>query len=148
MIVVVDSNILFSACISPNGKIAEILFSPLPRLERVSCYYALAELFKHQPKIVKCCKLPADKVSQLFYQIIKQVDFVNENIIESKFWSEADRITSGVDGDDVAFVALTLQKKGWLWTGDKPLTQHLTNMGFERVISTAELYVKLGIENQ
>jgi len=78
MIVIVDSNILFSACISPNGK-----------LEQVSCYYALAELFKHQPKIVKCCKLPTDKVSQLFYQIIKQVDFVNENIIERKFWSEA-----------------------------------------------------------
>lgn len=145
MIVIVDSNILFSACISPNGKIAEILFNPLPKLERVSCYYALAELFKHQPKIVKCCKLPADKVSELYYQIIKQVDFINEDIIGRQFWTEADRLTSGVDSDDVAFVALTLQKDGWLWTGDKPLTQYLTKMGFERVISTAELYAKLKI---
>jgi hypothetical protein len=47
MIIVVDSNILFSACISPNNKISEILFSPLPHIRRVSCYYAIAELFKH-----------------------------------------------------------------------------------------------------
>lgn len=145
MIVVVDTDILFSACISPNGKIAEILFSPIPQFERVSCYYALAELFKHQPKIVKCCKLPVDKVSQLFYQIIKQVNYINEDIVEKHFWVEADELTSGVDGDDVAFVALALQRNAWLWTGDKPLTQHLNKMGFERVISTAELYTKLRI---
>ncbi|WP_374758116.1 PIN domain-containing protein, partial [Fibrella forsythiae] len=45
---VVDTNILLSACISPNNRITEILLSPLPALERVSCYYAFAELFKHQ----------------------------------------------------------------------------------------------------
>lgn len=28
MIVVVDSNILFSASISPNGRVAEVLYSP------------------------------------------------------------------------------------------------------------------------
>ena len=140
MILIVDSNILFSACISPNGKIAEILFNPIPRIERISCYYALAELFKHQPKIVKCCKLPSDKVSMLYYGIIKQVDFINENIVERRFWLEADKLTAGVDGDDVAFVALALQKQGWLWTGDKPLAKHLRDNGFEKVISTAELY--------
>ncbi|MBB5283106.1 putative nucleic acid-binding protein [Rhabdobacter roseus] len=56
MIVIVDTNILFSACISPNNKISEILFYKLPGIELTSCYYAIAELFKHQAKKVQLSK--------------------------------------------------------------------------------------------
>ncbi|WP_229311116.1 PIN domain-containing protein [Larkinella soli] len=119
MIIVVDTNILLSACISPNNRISEILFSPLPHIERISCYYAIAELFKHQPKIVELSKQPAETVSMILYSILKQVEFLNEKIIEKEHWLEADRLTSGVDAKDINFVALTLQKSGWLWTGDK-----------------------------
>jgi predicted nucleic acid-binding protein len=144
MIIIVDTNILFSACITPNNKIAEILFSPIPEINRISCYYTIAELFKHQPKIIKLSKLSADKVTNLFYEIIKQVEFINENIIEQKFWIEAEKLTNGIDHNDIVFVALTLQENGWLWTGDKLLTSHLKAQGFNRVISTQELYSKLG----
>ncbi|WP_159474589.1 PIN domain-containing protein [Dyadobacter sp. 3J3] len=109
----------------PNNKIAEILFSPLPEINRISCYYTIAEMFKHQPKILKLSKLTEDQTTALFYEIIKQIDFINESIIEDKFWIEADRLTSGVDSNDIAFVALTLQKDGILLTGDKHLTSHL-----------------------
>lgn len=119
MIVVVDSNLLFSAIISPNNRIAEILFSPLPQLQRISCYYALVELFTHQPKLVTLSKLTVDKVGILLHSLLRQVDFLNENSIEPHYWQEADRLTSGVDTHDIDFVALALQKEAWLWTGDK-----------------------------
>jgi predicted nucleic acid-binding protein len=77
MIVVVDTNILLSACISPNNKITEILLSPLPTIERVSCHYAFAELFKHQAKIVELAKQPVNDVSIVLYTILKQIDFIN-----------------------------------------------------------------------
>jgi putative PIN family toxin of toxin-antitoxin system len=140
MIVVVDTNILFSACISPNNKIAEILFSPLPHIERISCYYAMVELFKHQAKIVELSKQPVDKVSTVLYAILKQVNFLNEKIVDDKNLNEATRLTSGIDNDDAMFVALALQENAVLWTGDKKLTTHLKAMGFERVISTSNLY--------
>ena len=140
MIIIVDTNILLSACLSPNSKISEILFSPLPGIERISCYYAMAELFKHQPKIVGLAKQPADQVSMVLYTILKQIEFLNENIIEKDHWVEADRLTVGVDAKDINFVALALQKKGWLWTGDKKLTNHLKVMRFENVINSSELY--------
>ncbi|GAB4016845.1 hypothetical protein GCM10028808_46580 [Spirosoma migulaei] len=140
MVIIVDTNILFSACISPNNKISELLFSPLPSIERISCYYAMAELFKYQPKIIKLAKQPADKISMVVYAILKQVEFINENIIEPQHWIEADRLTSGVDSKDINFVALTLQKSAWLWTGDKKLTTHLKAMGFDQVVTTSELY--------
>lgn len=140
MIVIVDTNILLSACISPNSKINEILLIPLPNVERVSCYYAFAELFRHQEKIVKLAKQPVDNVTIVLHTILRQIEFLNENIIEKEHWQEADRLTSGVDAKDINFVALALQKKGWLWTGDKKLTNHLKVMGFDRVINTQELY--------
>lgn len=140
MIVIVDTNILLSACISPNNKINEILLSPLPNLERVSCYYAFAELFRHQEKIVKLAKQPVDNVTIVLHTILRQIEFLNENIIEKKHWQEADRLTSGVDADDINFVALALQKSGWLWTGDKKLINHLKAIGFEQTVNTSELY--------
>lgn len=145
MIIIVDTNILFSACLSPSNKIAEILFSPLPNIERISCYYTIAELFKHQPKIVELSKQPVDKVSIVLYNILKQVEFFNEKMIDSVHLTEAVRLTSGIDTDDIAFVALTLQKDGWLWTGDEKLVAHLRAMGFDRALNTNELYNKLEI---
>ena len=112
MILVVDTNILLSACISPNNRATEILLSPSSTMERISCYYAFAELFKHQAKIVKLAKQPVDNVTVVLYNILKQIEFYNESIIEEEHWQEADRLTAGVDSDDVSFVALTLQKAG------------------------------------
>lgn len=140
MIVVIDTNILFSACISANEKLLEILFNPTLSIERVSCYYAFAELFKHQPRIVELSKQPADKVSRLLHVIMKQIEFFNDNVIDDHHLQEADRLTSGVDKDDVTFVALALQKDAWLWTGDKKLTSHLRAMDFQRVIATNDLF--------
>jgi predicted nucleic acid-binding protein len=145
MIVVIDTNILFSACISPNNRISEILFSPLPNIERISCYYAMAELFKHQAKIVQLSKQPIEAVSTLLYTIMKQVDFLNEKMIATEHFEEADRLTAGVDSNDLAFVALSLQKNGMLWTGDKKLTNHLKGLGFNRVVNTNDLYELLDI---
>ncbi len=140
MIVVVDTNILFSACITPNSKITEILLSSSSRIERISCHYLLAELFRHQTKLVQLSKQPADKVAIVLYNFFRQMEFFNESIIEKEHWQEADRLTIDVDSDDINFVALALQKSALLWTGDRKLTTHLKAMGFDRVITTGELY--------
>lgn len=145
MIIVVDSNILFSACISPNSKISEILFSPLPHIQRISCYYAIAELFKHRERIIKASKLSNDNLNVLFYALLRQVEFLNENMIDAKNWRKADELTSGVDSNDISFVALALQKHAWLWTGDKKLTGYLRENNFSNVINTVDLYKLLDI---
>ena len=147
MIVVVDSNILFSACISAEreNRISEVLFNRLPYLQRISCYYAIAELFKHQEKLKKASKLSADNLSSLLYAIFKQVEFYNEDTIDQINWLETDRLTKEVDSKDITFVALALQTGGLLWTGEKKLANHLKTFGFESVVNTAELYELLNL---
>lgn len=143
MVVVVDMNILFSAVISPDNRIGEIIAHPAPPFEKISCYYAFVELFKHQPKIIKYAKRPQNEVLDILYTVLRQIDFVNETLIEQEYWKEAERLTIGIDAFDISYVALALQTDGWLWTGDKKLTTHLKMMGFSRIISTGELFEKL-----
>lgn len=143
MIVIVDVNILFSALISPNSTVAKLLIDPTLPIQRVSCHYAVVELFKHQAKIVKYARKAVDDVIDDLYTVINNLQFYNENLIEPRHWQEADRLVSGIDSNDIAYVALSLQTNGWLWTGDKKLTTHLRNMGFDRIVNTGELYDKL-----
>ncbi len=146
MIVIVDMNILFSAVISRNGRIAKLLTDPVLPMQRISCHYSFVELFKHQPKIVKYAKKPVDEVIDDLYTVLSSIQIYNESLIDGHHWQEAARLTEGVDSFDVNYVALALYTGGWLWTGDKPLTEHLRAMGFDRVVNTHELSQMLNIE--
>jgi len=44
-----------------------------------------------------------------------------------------------VDSDDIAFVALSLELDGFLWTGDKKLAKGLTNHTNVKMITTDKL---------
>lgn len=137
MIVIVDTNILFSACLTPQGRAFEVLFHA--RAELISSHFAIEEITRHKQKLFRLSKLPAADLEILIALVIKQVTFIDEAILEETCWKQADELTRGVDGDDIAFVALALQTGGILWTGDKKLTLHLKTMGFDRVASTVEL---------
>lgn len=140
MIVTVDANILFSALITPAGRLANIISnsSSLPA-ELVSTHYLLEELAKHQSKIVRFSKTSEENVLELKRLYLKNILLYEETLISEEHWFKAEALTSGVDHFDVSYVALTLQTDGLLWTGDKKLADHLKKMGFDRVVSTAEL---------
>lgn len=90
MIIVVDVNILFSSLISPNSRIARLLTDPSLSLERVSCHYAIVELFKHQPKIVRYAKKPVEDVLTDLSTLLSVLQFYNETIIAAPHWQAAD----------------------------------------------------------
>ena len=137
--VVVDTNILFSALISPSGNIAKLLTSPSLPIKRVTCHYTMVELFKHQAKIIKNSKKSFDQIVDDYYTLLSGLELHNEALIAKNHWQEAERLTTGVDAFDIAYVALTLQTGGVLWTGDRKLTTHLHTMGFTQTVSTSDL---------
>ena len=143
MTVIVDANILFSALITPNGKLAQILANPELRIKRISCHFLVSELSRHHEKIVKYSKKSSDTIVGDIYYYLKNIQLFDENLIQKTNWMEAERLTIGVDRFDVSYVALCLQTNGWLWTGDKRLASHLKLMSFDRVLNTSELYEKL-----
>ncbi|HWV32287.1 MAG TPA: PIN domain-containing protein [Dyadobacter sp.] len=140
MIIIVDVNIIFSALITPDGKLAKILTHPDLPARRISCYYAVVELFKHQSKIVKYSKKSVDEIIHDLFDVLISMHLYNETLIEAEHWKEAEHLTAGIDSFDINYVALALQTGGMLWTGDKKLVDHLHKMGFRQTVSTAELY--------
>lgn len=146
MIITVDANILFSALITPLGRLAAIISNAQLPAQLVSGHYLIEELAKHHSKIVRYSKMLDQDVTELKRLYLKNVMLFDETIISGRNWIEAEALTIGVDHFDVTYVALTLQTGGVLWTGDKKLSEHLKAMGFISVVNTAELCALLNIE--
>lgn len=140
MRVIVDANVLINALITPKGKAADIILDPLERVEKYSCYYLYIEILKHKDKILKATKLNEPEFLEVLYAFLKKIKFYNEIQIPQEIWLEAERLTADIDFKDIAYIALALQFDGLVWTGDKPLIQGLKTKGFDKVITTPELF--------
>ena len=130
MILVVDTSIIFSALLRSGKQFREILFSK--DNEFYSCKYAITEIFKHKEKIVKCSKLSEEIVLETFHRILKNIHFVNDDLISHENLLTAYYLCHDVDEKDTVFIALTLELAGVLWTGDKELKEGLQKKGFNK----------------
>ena len=60
--------------------------------------------------------------------VTQNIRFISETQISEQNWITAKKLTDHVDGDDIAFVALALEMKCPLWTGDKKLQRQITGI--------------------
>ena len=80
---------------------------------------------------------------ELIESLYTKIHFIEEELIPKGSIITADELTRDVDHDDVIFVALSIQLKSKLWTGDKVLMNSLKQKGFKKFITTTELKDKL-----
>lgn len=143
MKVVVDTNIIFSAILNTEGTIADLLLSDNP-FDFHAPSYIWNELSENENKLLKI--LGFDSSGQLYelkFMITQNIKFISEFQINERTWEIAQNLTTDIDFDDIAFVALAIHLEGILWTGDKKLRTGLAQKGFDSVINTQELFVKL-----
>lgn len=76
----------------------------------------------------------------LVRMVLKKVEIINLEIISSEVWKESIEIASDIDEFDPPFIALSLEAKSPLWTGDKKLINGLKNLGYPHALDTTELY--------
>jgi len=127
--VIVDTNIVFSALVNKNSKIATLLLrSEHPLLMPK---YGFVELFKYKEKICAVSKHSQDEVLELLYELIRHIDFFDENSISTEALQKAWTLVKDVDAKDLLFVALTIEMGGLLWTGDNQLKMGLEARGFD-----------------
>lgn len=118
MNVLIDTNLLFSAIIKPDGKIAEIILNPKFGLTIYGCYFSNIELFKHKDKMLKVSKLSETELLEVMYQIIKRINFINEDNISTAIFEKAFQLTSDIDPKDTVFIAMSNFLDCKLWSGD------------------------------
>lgn len=143
MKIVIDSNILFSALLKADAKLAELILNPSFTIQGFACYFLYIELFKHKEKIVRLSSLAEADLLDVLYRLIRKITFINETVIPDEIRLEAYHLTADIDPKDAPFVALAIYADAPLWTGDRRLMDGLRAKGFMNVLNTADLLARL-----
>ncbi|MBI2488077.1 MAG: PIN domain-containing protein [Deltaproteobacteria bacterium] len=125
--VIVDTNILISILLRKKSTFLETLRSA--KYQFYICESTIIELFKHKDRIIEYSELSEDKITKVYYFLLKRVNIFKEDLIEKSNWERAYKLCKDVDETDTPFVALTLELNGLLYSGDKKLKNHLKRKG-------------------
>jgi predicted nucleic acid-binding protein len=137
MIIVVDTNIVFSALLSHRSAFHEILQNKQHRF--VAPNFIFVELFKYKEKISKHSKLESGELLELLDSLIARVRFIPIDFISSENLRKGLELCSQVDLKDSVFVALTIELNALLWTGDNKLKTGLIAKGFNQFFNTKDI---------
>jgi len=129
--IIVDTNILFSVLLGKSRSFRDILFAE-GSVEFYSCKLAVIELFKHKEKLIRLSELCEEDILQLLYNILKRINFYDEDSISDESLRSGFDLCKHVDVKDALFVSLTIELGGLLWTGDKKLKAELKRKAFDK----------------
>ncbi|MFY7935984.1 MAG: PIN domain-containing protein [Flavobacterium sp.] len=126
--IIIDTNLIFSALLSNASQIREVL------LDDAFTFYApnfiIAEIFKHQRKMLKLTKLDEVEFFTYFNAIVENVKFIPLDFISTPSRQQAYDLCHDIDPKDIPFVALSIELKTPFWTGDNKLKRGLLAKGF------------------
>jgi len=137
---VVDTNIVFSAVLNSNSRIARILIAGKRHFEFHSCAFLHVELRKHRPKLKVLTGLSTADMDEVIAKVTASIRFVDEEILSSWLVRDTERVLVASDLKDVPFVALSRKLRARLWTGDKALVRGLQRTHPGLTVSTLELW--------
>lgn len=139
MKIVVDTNIIFSTLLNPNGTLSDILLNSFDKFDFFAPTFILEELENHQEKVLKISGYTESDLNFLKRILFKKIDLVDIESIQKPTWIEAIKITENVDEFDAPFIALALELNCSLWTGDKKLMKGLNQKGIDWILTTEEI---------
>ncbi len=143
MNLVVDTNIIISALITPRGTISKLLFQDLAGSQLISPYFLFEEIINNFEKILRLTKHLDEDLKELFYICIKHIDFIDNDLITIENQIKAYELVKNIDKKDLLFVARSIQTGFTLWSGDLKLVHGLRNIGFTNTIQTKEIIESL-----
>lgn len=139
MIVIVDTNILISACLNEESEIFKILNTRSPSIDFVIPDYALAEIEKHKSSICESTGRNIIIFNKFLEQCCANGIVISVAEVSTECFKLAEQLTLKIDINDKAFVAFSLAFEAPIWTGDLKLNRGLKRIGFKNIISTKEL---------
>lgn len=142
IIVISDTNIIFSCFYTPNGAIASILKDERNRLQFIAPSYLLEEVIEHLPILMENNHITKRKALEILKNITKNITFYNLEDIEPKNKEKAFRIAKDIDIDDYLFIALHFETGHKIWTCDTKLIDGLKEKGYDICITTAKIREK------
>ncbi len=139
MIIILDTNIIFSALVNTHGNIGDLLLNSGDVFSFYSCSYMRFEIEKHWNKLLKVSGLADIELRESQYRLYTRMSFFNEEIIPAETWLFAENLVNDIDIDDIDFIAINEYLEGNLWTGDKALYTGLKRKAYNKVVNTNEM---------
>lgn len=130
MIVVVDTNIIFSALLPKSSKIRDILLKKEHRF--YSPNYFFSEIFKYKEKILKYTQLNEVELYDYLNRILENIRFIRGEVVSKENRQIAFNLCKDIDEKDAPFIALAIEIEAHIWTGDKKLQKGLEKKGFSK----------------
>ncbi len=140
MKIIVDANIVFSAILNTNGKIAHLLLNSGKQFPFIAPDFLRIEIRKHHQKLSKISGLTKEQIIEAEFRVCKQIDFISEEQIKTAHWVAAEILVADIDPNDIQYVAYSKHFRCKIWSGDKVLKLGLEKKGFSNIISTNDLY--------
>jgi len=138
MIVIADSNLLISGLYNPNGAIVEILTSK-SKIQLTAPDFIYVEINHYLADIAAATGKSKIQIKNDLKVLTEKITFYKSTDIQREFIRNAFEIVKDIDEDDLFFVALHLQTKHKIWTGDKQLINGLLAKGYDICVTTKEL---------
>ena len=142
MIIIVDTNIAFSAILNTKSIIGDLILNSNKIFQFWSCHYLWEEIDRHWDKLKRISKLGDSELLESQRLVYKNISFIDEGQIPKTHRLRGYKLVKEIDLNDIVFVALNEYQKSILWTGDKALINGLKLIGYDRVVTTEEM-VKL-----
>jgi predicted nucleic acid-binding protein len=144
---VIDSNVIWSTAYNAKSEIGQfILTVDSTKVKFYAPEYLKIEIEKHFAKIVRYSKQSEEEVRTVLELAYRKIDFISDDQIPFKSYSQSVKYVRGVDMDDLVFVALADYLQAPLWTGDRKLIEGLLSRGHQNVIDFKEVIAKIEIE--
>lgn len=140
MRLVVDSNIVFSAILSTQGRFGQLLLNGTRHFEFYTIALLAEEIDRHKQKIMRIAALDEAAYQQTVRSILSKLTFVDNIALSEQELRNAMELTADIDEEDAMFVALNDHLNAHLWTGDRKLANGLRDKGYDRIVSTDEVY--------
>lgn len=109
MIVVVDTNIVFSGILSPTGTVCDLLLNSFNAFDFYAPMAILDELDAHHQKMLKISGFSENELNFLKRTILKKIDLIDLELLRQTTWEKAIELTKNVDAFDAPFIALSLE---------------------------------------
>lgn len=103
MILVVDTNIVFSGVLSPNGTICDLLLNSKDTFDFYAPTFIIDELKAHHQKLLKLSGLSEDDLDFLIRTIIKKIDLIDLEGVQQSTWEKAMELSKNVDEFDTPY---------------------------------------------
>lgn len=140
MKIIVDANIVFSAILNTNSKIADLLINSKGTFYFIAPDFLQTEIRKYHSKIARISLLSISEIERIENKVTKPIIFMSGIHIPEDKWISAENIVNDIDQKDTPYVAFSLFYKCKIWSGDKALSKGLAKKGFKNIISTEELF--------